>query len=722
MAEQHYVKVGTETLTTLVVDDDGTYSSHSEDVVLPSEAPELVASIVDGNGEFQASQLMELWNQNEDIELFDLQTGNRLDGYSTQRSLSKEYGLLASTDLEIEPPDIPFHQIGSGSNAKRLYRLPSSNEHPVRVTLYDEEIWNSSIDGGTSPKPPESNWSRTVTTDVRPTGRIRLDRYEGSSVRISGIESGAELVYVRIGGRPLDFHLGEDGDYLTKDFDITREVAAWNSSALPAIKIKLGLRRGNEQVGVERTNILNVSGVLRVSDDGWQMVNREDKLMMNDARQVPYKVLLPGAGQDADRLALLEGPIFLKRLWGHPKPLGQLGGYGAPLELRPPYNFTNFKMVVSAEVHDPGIFEWVLAGDNRKIRLYLRHPLDLGSGHKIILWNPGKPPDVLDAIGNVEHQGSEWDVSVPSVSFEYGFIALAYNGARIGSWWPTKPDWSGIRGSSAMETAALLKWMHAPIVSSDWLDSIRSFAQQYPAQTLSAWLQDTGLPSGLDHEVTEEQWRAAVRQVFAGWDPDGESAWEIISALGQASADDPIAEALQVLLDEDPLLMGRVARAWIRSPNLPCPEGAKDKQDLIKRMRFLIAALDPQSEHQSQEPYQISEELEASLQRDPQMMARFTNALLSSQDLTGPEGARGSQLEQREEVLLNQVSTLMSVDENFVKQGIVRRVLESLDYHALEIRDRYNAETALGTAPFREYLGLRVLSSLLQEIRSYGAA
>lgn len=669
-ADRYQVKVGAKMLATLVAGDNGIYSSHPEEIVLVPATPAFVASMVDGNGDTKASQLLELWNQNEDIELFDMQTGSRLDGYNTQRTPSKEYGLLASTDLAVEPSSLPFHELGPSSNAKRLYLLSSKNEHPVRVTLSGEEIWNSSIDGGAPPKLPEPDWSKAVTTEILPTGRIRLDRYEGSRVRVSGLESDAELLYARFGGRPLDFNLGKDGYYLTQEFDITREVAAWNSLALPEIKIKLGLRRGSEQAAVERTNVLNVSGILRVSDDGWQVVNREDKLTVNDAKQVPYKVLLPGAGQDADRLALLEGPIFLKRLWQHSKPFGQLGGYGAPLELRPPYNFTDFKMVVSAEVRDPGILEGVLAGNNTKIRLSLRHPLEPGSEHKIVLWNAGKPPDLLDVIGNVEYRGSEWDVSLPGASFGDGFIALAYGGARIGSWWPVSPDWSGISGDDATETAALLKWMHAPIVSPDWLDGIRSFAHQYPAQALTSWLLDEGLPGTLSHMATEEQWRAAVREVFAGWNPDSESAWEVISALGQTSADDPTSEALQVLLYEDPLLMGRVAKVWIRSPNLPFPGGARDKRDLINRMRFLVAGLPADSDS----------------------------------------------LQQREKEMLNQVSTLMNVHENFVTQGIVQRVLASLDYNALETRDSYNAETALSTAPFREYLGLQVLTSLLQEV------
>ena len=47
------------------------------------------------------------------------------------------------------------------------------------------------------------------------------------------------------------------------------------------------------------------------------------------------------------------------------------------------------------------------------------------------------------------------------------------------------------------------------------------------------------------------------------------------------------------LLQEDPLLMGRIARVWSSSPNLPCPGEAKGKRDLINRMRLLIASLDP---------------------------------------------------------------------------------------------------------------------------------
>ena len=220
-AERYLVKAGAQTLTTLVAADDGTYSSHPEEIVLSSGSPEFVVSMVDDSGGTQTSQLLHLWDRNEDVELFDLPTGRRLDAYGRQRVPSREYGLLTSADLEIKPSDLPFHEVGAGGNTKRLYLLSAAGDSPVKVTLSGEEIWNSGIDGGASPKRPEPDWARTATTEVVPTDRIRLDRYEGSRVRVSGLPGDAELQYVRFGGKPLDFHLGEDGDYLTQEFDIT---------------------------------------------------------------------------------------------------------------------------------------------------------------------------------------------------------------------------------------------------------------------------------------------------------------------------------------------------------------------------------------------------------------------------------------------------------------------------------------------------------------------
>ena len=77
-----------------------------------------------------------------------------------------------------------------------------------------------------------------------------------------------------------------------------------------------------------------------------------------------------------------------------------------------------------------------------------------------------------------------------------------------------------------------------------------------------------------------------------------------------------------------------------------------------------------------------------------------------------PRGATYFDFEQQDRELLEQVSEQMGIDDNFIA-NIVRKVLPNLDYSDLSTVDRNNAQVALNIAPFREYLGLRVLSSLL---------
>ena len=79
-------------------------------------------------------------------------------------------------------------------------------------------------------------------------------------------------------------------------------------------------------------------------------------------------------------------------------------------------------------------------------------------------------------------------------------------------------------------------------------------------------------------------------------------------------------------------------------------------------MRFLIAALDSSVGASGiRRPQQISEDLQALLQQDPRLMKKFADELLNSQYQTGSVGTGGKQLEQREEELLEQTSTLMGV-------------------------------------------------------------
>ena len=493
--DRYQVSIGNDRLATLVRNDGGHYTAMSERVMLPSETSDFTVALGDDNGTAVISQLLQLWSPDEDVELFDLATGNRLNAYDAQRSPNKDYGLLVSTDLAVEPQGLQFNTIGASGHAKRLYLLQAGDSRTVRVTLPGthgevSEFWNSTVHGSVRAKPSEPGWAALVYTSIVPQGPEWLGRHR--SIRITVPDSDIALRYVRVGGTPLGCTPDGDRVYQTDEFDISRSISA---AGPHQIKVKLGLQRGTEQTPVERDCFANAYGVMRASGDGWEIIDPEENLSANDTLRYTYKLVMPGTGTQVSDLALMEGSVFLRRAWSRPKSLGALGGYGAPLEIRAPYNPFNDgnSLVIASEVRDTGILSNVAEVKEGDLCLRFRDPLEPGRGHEIVLWTIGGLPLTCRAADAVIHQGNEWHLPGAEYPREHCCVAVSYAGALIGAWWPDRVAHINVNNAdSALTTAAMLRWVHAPIVSSRWLEASRSFAQRYPAQVLAAWLREQG--------------------------------------------------------------------------------------------------------------------------------------------------------------------------------------------------------------------------------------
>ena len=209
----------------------------------------------------------------------------------------------------------------------------------------------------------------------------------------------------------------------------------------------------------------------------------------------------------------MEGAVFLRRLWKTPRPFDSVGGYGAPLSVRAPYNWveSNNLLTIADEVYDPGVIETSLFDDRGFIRLWLSQPLEPGDLHNVAFWTPGAPPVISPAQETVSHPDGAlhiWDVPCPDWFSDYeGFVAISYDGVRLGGRWRAVPYLAMIDDDAlALETAAMLRWMRAPIVSQSWVDDVRVFAHRHPAAALRAWLGDDGLPDSLSHADMSEHW------------------------------------------------------------------------------------------------------------------------------------------------------------------------------------------------------------------------
>lgn len=699
-SDRYQVVMGSDRLATLLRNDGGHYTATSERVTLPSVTADFAVALDDDNGNVVASQLLQLWDPEEDVELFDLATGDRLNAYDALRSPNKDYGLLVSTDLRVEPSGLQFETVGTGDHAKWLYLLQAGDNRTVRVTLPGtggeaNEFWNSEINGGLRAKPPEPGWAALVDTNIVPQGPESLGRRR--SIQVTVPDSDVVVQYIRVGGTPLDYEPSGDRVYQTQEFDIFRSISATRPHRM---KVKLGLRRGDERTTVERDCFANAYGVMRASADGWEVLNPQGKFSTHDASRYTYRLVIAGTETQVSDLALMEGSVFLRRAWSRPQGLGELGGYGAPLEIRAPYNpfDDDDSLVIASEVRNTGILANAAKGEAGELCLRFRDPLEPGRDHEIVLWTIGASPVTCRAVDAVVHHGTEW--RLPGVEYpgEHCCVAVSYAGVLIGALWPDGvANINAYDADSALTTAAMLRWVHAPIVAPSWLEASRSFAQRYSAQVLAAWLRDAGLPDGFFHGVgSSERWGAAVRKTFGGWNPDQEAAAEIINTIGEAhSAGDMVSESLLLLLREAPLLMGRVARAWLASTSGPDRrQSERAKRALIQRLRFLIADVPEESVR----PFLMELWQQGELEEEPQ-----------PDPLSDFEKQQSAQDKLRE--LLDEAASAMGVDPGHVV-NVIEKVLGPLDYEALEYLDQNNAETALNVRPFREVLGLRILTSL----------
>ena len=409
-SDRYRVMVGDERLATLLRTDGGDYDTRPERVTLPSHAADLTAVLSDDEGHAPASQLLNLWDPDEDVELFDLATGDRIDPNVVQHAPSKNYGLLVSADLMVEPPGLQYRMIGAGNQTKKLYLLSGGHDGLVRVSVPgtpggDSGLWSLAINGNSLSRSQEPDWAVGLFTSIVPSRPQWLGRHQGICVTVP--DSSVALQYVRVGGLAVDFAPGEQGTYFTEYFDVSRSVSTVGPQK---IKIKMGLRRGTEQAAVDRDCLTNSKGVLRDGTAGWEVVDSTGKLSTNDARRCTYKLVTQGTGITISDLALMEGPVFLRRAWSRPQSLGELGGYGATLEIRAPYNplHNDDSLPIANEVRNPGILVGISSDPGRGICLRFRDVLEPGDDHEIVLWPIGGFPEKYRAIDVVVHQDTEW--------------------------------------------------------------------------------------------------------------------------------------------------------------------------------------------------------------------------------------------------------------------------------------------------------------------------
>jgi hypothetical protein len=119
---------------------------------------------------------------------------------------------------------------------------------------------------------------------------------------------------------------------------------------------------------------------------------------------------------------------------------------------------------------------------------------------------------------------------------------------------------------NAIQSAALIRWFHLPLLDRNALAVLRPLIAQHPIAFLRAWLLDEALPGQLEPPPRDEAWLATLRSLLREWQPDAETARQTLLTMAKIDGDEELPhyliDAAKRLACVDPLLLAKVLRVW----------------------------------------------------------------------------------------------------------------------------------------------------------------
>lgn len=656
----------------LIRQEDTTYQPlPSTDIKLPTITPTVFAKIITLDNRIVYSMSLELWDSSEDVTVFRLPSGQPLQNpWYEQMKPSLSYALLLASDL-IVSPEPNYWQLLCKQQFK-LYYLPSN--WSIKVFLDNKFFWQPCISIISRQQP---SWIKT--TKVSLVNSRQMSFGEAFSINIEH-PSNIEVTFLRYDALPINFNR-KDNKYTVSE-PIILSMVTPNHKPI----IRVGLTNGLENTSIIQTLDLTFSGVLELTENGWKSISAKEELSVEEAKTTQFKIFPPVIWNkekvEFKEWALMEGEVWLSRLWNKPRIINSLAGFGASLAIRQgAYNsFGGNAITIAKSVINRGLIsDVVISIDNeaKMLKLKLSNHIELDDNHHVVWW------DVNGLIYNLAIEKTlveDTDLWAVNLEQEQNLskpiaIAIAYNGIRLGSWWSNSPHWTYLISACGQNdhtlVAALIRWFHLPILHTRALPTIITLATMHPKSTLLAWVKDFGLPTFLSATETNDSWFATIRLIFRKYIPEKNDGKKIVKAL--SGIDDEGANSLEILKKfislltrVDPLLMAKILDNWLREVYIP----KFDKlaaENLIKEICYSFAEIEDKSEQT---------------------------------------------LQKTQKALLVEISETMQLDQNFVQLGLINRAIESFNGKYIKPFDEANIALAISVEPFRRLLTLEILATI----------
>jgi hypothetical protein len=463
-----------------------------EAIVLP---PPLTYSIVTGE---------------DDVVLFDLRRGRRLDPWSEPRA-NKPTALLAGPDLQVEPEPPVYRKVFGGTWT--LYRFDDGVPADLKVTLDGNPIWANPV----AEEAEDGEKAESFTAFCA--GGRWLDRVPVS------LHVPEDITPVRLTGEGWRLRIKRDdsGKWRTPELLLEPGVTYRDGTA----RLE-GFQNGRFRHWRIRVTFGVVTGLGIQSEQGWAVLDGGVELDRSEMRTAKWLVRPPSKRE----WAILEGTRFV----GRPNASTDsyywlLNGFGGELVLRTgPYNMPRApEYPLAAAVTDSGALCRACAVEDGW-SLRLRGGANGAGRVAVWRWSSGSVEPQLVAADALA-----WDGPHCHVRDDYTEACVALAVTLDGEWVGCRPASAGAWRAMAGTIRSTQEWPRLARALRQWRIPVlhrmlrpavcaRSFEQ--PMATFQAW-------ASLGDEGDEiVGWDHIIREFLWNWRPDETEAAGLAAAFG----------------------------------------------------------------------------------------------------------------------------------------------------------------------------------------------
>ncbi len=489
------------------------------------------------------------------VSVFQFPSGRKINSWERQIDTQSQYALITLSDLRVEPSVEPWRLVGEGK--WQLILLQKGWSPDLKITMGGKDFWSPKFKPSNQSIPSLSDWEQKIQIKAVPNTKLEFgDKFD---LVIENIPPEVKISHAIFCKKPVAVTtLLRKGRI--KNIELTPEVAlaVWRGS-----KIELHLDSNGDKKRLRLPVDLDFMGSAIDRKTHWEpmFIGREITVRELESNRVQVFVPNPWRGEHFQDLALMEGSVFLRRLWKRPRTLSGLTGLGAPLKVQKPYNCLpeDKLLTLSTEVIDRGIIDRVLM-DETPVEIFLHRDVEPGPDHFLIGLLPNGGVSQCKIGG---HEGRQWLTEVDSPFVACG---IAYRGECVGSWWEEHIDvLDFLDAGNIQNVAAMMRWLRLPILKPTWKEKVIRFIETNLVAVLSAWVQDQRLPGEICFNETYETWFANIGGLFFQIHVEPAHASAIIDLMIQDQSLNNFGEALHRLGHINPIFMGRVMQALLDS-------------------------------------------------------------------------------------------------------------------------------------------------------------